>query len=114
MTMQPLTISACSAMSPCKTTSWYQVAKSCARAVMGDSAIAMSAFVPICRGECFVLDYDRWGDFQHGGHGAHGGIARGRSAAYGLSDSVFWTRERSLSSSAKNERKSSASAGIST
>src|SRR5579872_6470275 len=37
--MQPLTISAGSAMSPCKTTSWYHAAKSWLREVMGDSAI---------------------------------------------------------------------------
>src|SRR5437764_4306104 len=39
MTMQPLTISAGSAISPCSTTSWYQEAKSSFRAVMRDSAI---------------------------------------------------------------------------
>src|SRR5580658_5409164 len=37
--MQPLTISAGSAMSPWSTTSWYQAAKSRLREVMGDSAI---------------------------------------------------------------------------
>src|SRR3979411_1254809 len=39
MTMQPLTISAGSAMSPCSTTSWYQAAKSWARGVIRDSGI---------------------------------------------------------------------------
>src|SRR5947209_3883294 len=39
--MQPFTISAGSAMSPCMTTSWYQAAKSCARGVIFDSAIPL-------------------------------------------------------------------------
>src|SRR5579859_7235312 len=39
MTMQPFTISAGSAMSPSRTTSWYHCAKSWLRAVMRDSAI---------------------------------------------------------------------------
>src|SRR5579885_1539341 len=48
--MQPLTISAGSARSPCSTTSWYQAAKSLPRAVIGDSAIA---------GKLCCLAYDR-------------------------------------------------------
>src|SRR5580692_10991180 len=39
MTMQPLTISAGSAISPWITTSWYHAAKSFSRGVIGDSAM---------------------------------------------------------------------------
>src|SRR5690242_11437603 len=40
MTMQPFTISAGSAMSPSRTTSWYHCAKSWLRGVIRDSAIS--------------------------------------------------------------------------
>src|SRR5271170_660076 len=53
MTMQPLTISAGSAMSPCSTTSWYQAAKSWLRCVIGDSAMRGNSY---CRPATHHLD----------------------------------------------------------
>src|SRR5690348_14093239 len=83
MTMHPLTISAGSARSPCRTTSWYQAAKSALRRVMGDCAIEIGLLCPHLPRDCGgISGAPAFGDFAVGHpepfHRGHGKAAAGR------------------------------------